>query len=60
MGKKDVKVKKGKATKKGEIVNLPENSDHSELEEVQEVDQKSQEKEQTPREKTNEMVQKQT
>ena len=34
MGKKDVKEKKGKATKKGEIVNLAENSDHSELEEV--------------------------
>ena len=58
MGKKDAKaksIKKGKATKKGGIVNLPEdNSDHSELEEVQEVDQeKSQEKEKIPREYRN-------
>ena len=48
-------------TKKGGIVNLPEeNSDHSELKEVQQVDQeKRQEKEKKPREKTNEPVEKQ-
>ena len=59
MVKKDAKaksIKKGKVIKKGWIVNLPEdNSDHSEFEEVQEVDpEKCQEKEETPREKTNE------
>ena len=46
-GKKDAKAKstKGKKTRKGGIVNQPEeNSEHSEVEEVQEVDQeKSQE-----------------
>ena len=59
MGKKVVKAKskEGNATKKGRIVNLHENSDHSELEDVPEVDQ---EKEKIPREKTNEPVQKKT
>ena len=63
-GKKDAKVKfnKGKKTRKGGIVNQPEeNSEHSDIEKVQEVDQqKSQEKEKTPREKTNEPTQKET
>ena len=62
MGNKDVKAKsmKGKATKKGGIVNLPDNSDHSDLEDVQEVDQEnSQEKQKTALENTNGPVQKQ-
>ena len=60
-GKKDVKAKsnKGKKIRKGGIVNQPEeNYEHSEVEEVQDVNQQKSKEEKNPREKTNEPTQK--